>query len=75
VASFLIFFLAGHFRPKIILYKGFLRLFSCIGTEDAPRDVDKLRRLLEIKQKQKEETVHIEDTERLVTEERLKCSR
>ena len=36
--------------------------------QNAPRDADKLRRLLEIKQKQKEEAMHIEDTERLVTE-------
>ena len=35
----------------------------------APRDVDKLRRLLELKQRQKqEEAMHIEDTQRLVTE-------
>ena len=31
-----------------------------------------LRRLLEVKQRQKEEAMHIEDTQRLVTE-RLKC--
>jgi hypothetical protein len=36
--------------------------------QNAPRDPDKLRRLLEIKQRQKEEAMHIEDTERLVTE-------
>jgi hypothetical protein len=36
--------------------------------QNAPRDADKLRRLLEIKQRQKEEAMHIEDTERLVTE-------
>jgi hypothetical protein len=36
--------------------------------QNAPRDLDKLRRLLEIKQRQKEEADHIEDTERLVTE-------
>jgi hypothetical protein len=35
--------------------------------QNAPRDADKLRRL-EIKQRQKEEAMHIEDTERLVTE-------
>jgi hypothetical protein len=36
--------------------------------ENAPRDADKLRRLLQIKQGQKEEAMRIEDTERLVTE-------
>ena len=37
--------------------------------ENAPRDLDKLRRLLQVKQRQKEEAMHIEDTQRLVTEE------
>jgi hypothetical protein len=36
--------------------------------ENAPRDADKLRQLLELKQRQKEEAMHIEDTQRLVTE-------
>jgi hypothetical protein len=36
--------------------------------QNAPRDAAKLRRLLEIKQRQKEEADHIEDTQRLVTE-------
>jgi hypothetical protein len=36
--------------------------------QNAPRDADKLRRLLQIKQRQKEEADHIQDTERLVTE-------
>jgi hypothetical protein len=36
--------------------------------QNAPRDADKLRKLLEIKQRQKEEAMHIEDTQRLVTE-------
>ncbi len=36
--------------------------------QNAPRDADKLRRLLEIKQRQKEEADHIEDTQGLVTE-------
>jgi hypothetical protein len=40
--------------------------------QNAPRDEDKLRRLLELKQRQEEEADHIEDTQRLVTE-RLKC--
>jgi hypothetical protein len=36
--------------------------------QNAPRDADKLRRLLEIKQRQKEQVMHIEDIQRLVTE-------
>jgi hypothetical protein len=36
--------------------------------QNAPRDADKLRRLLEIKQRQKEQAMHIEDTQRLVAE-------
>jgi hypothetical protein len=36
--------------------------------QNAPRDADKLRQLLELKQRQKEEADHIEDTQRLVTE-------
>jgi methyl coenzyme M reductase beta subunit len=36
--------------------------------QNAPRDAEKLRRLLELKQRQKEEADHIEDTQRLVTE-------
>jgi hypothetical protein len=36
--------------------------------QNAPRDADKLRRLLEVKGRQKEEAMDIEDTERLVTE-------
>jgi hypothetical protein len=36
--------------------------------QNAPRDADKLERLLQVKQKQKEEAMHIEDTQRLVTE-------
>src|SRR5919108_5294809 len=36
--------------------------------QNAPRDAAKLRKLLEIKQRQKEEADHIEDTQRLVTE-------
>jgi hypothetical protein len=36
--------------------------------QNAPRNADKLRRLLQIKQRQKEEAMHIEDTQRLVTE-------
>ena len=36
--------------------------------QDVPRDADKPRYLLQVKQRQKEEAMHIEDTERLVTE-------
>jgi hypothetical protein len=36
--------------------------------QNAPSDAEKLRRLLEIKQRQKDEAMHIEDTQRLVTE-------
>src|SRR5919106_1891262 len=36
--------------------------------QNAPREADKLRRLLKVKQRQKEEAMHIEDTQRLVTE-------
>ena len=36
--------------------------------QNAPRDADKLRQLLELKQRQKEEAYHIEDTQRLATE-------
>jgi hypothetical protein len=38
--------------------------------ENVPRDADKLRKLLQVKQKQNEqEAMYIEDTQRLVTEE------
>jgi methyl coenzyme M reductase beta subunit len=36
--------------------------------ENAPRDADKLRKLLKVKERQKEEAMHIEDTQWLVTE-------
>jgi methyl coenzyme M reductase beta subunit len=36
--------------------------------QNAPRDAHKLMRLLEVKQRQKEQAMHIEDTQRLVTE-------
>jgi hypothetical protein len=36
--------------------------------KNAPRDADKLRKLLQVKQRQKEEADHTEDTQRLVTE-------
>ena len=36
--------------------------------QNAPRDADKLRKLLEVKQRQKEEAMDIEDTQILVTE-------
>jgi demethoxyubiquinone hydroxylase (CLK1/Coq7/Cat5 family) len=36
--------------------------------QNAPRDADNLRRLLKVKQRQKKEAEHIEDTQGLVTE-------
>src|SRR5215212_12240484 len=36
--------------------------------QNAPRDPDKLRELLKLKEKQNEQAIHIEDTQRLVTE-------
>ncbi len=36
--------------------------------ENAPRDAEKLERLLKSKDRQKEETMHIEDRQSLVTE-------
>lgn len=36
--------------------------------QNAPRDAEKLKKLLKAKQRQKEEAMHIEDTQRLVTE-------
>jgi hypothetical protein len=36
--------------------------------QNASRDADKLARLLQVKQRQKEEAIHIEDTQRLVIE-------
>ena len=40
--------------------------------QNAPRDADKLRRLLEIKQRQKDDAIHIEDTQRGWSQ-KLKC--
>ena len=37
--------------------------------ENAPRDAEKLERLLQAKRRQKKEAMYIEDTQRLVTEE------
>jgi hypothetical protein len=37
--------------------------------QNAPRDVEKLERLLKIKERQNEEAMHIDDRQRLVTEE------
>jgi hypothetical protein len=36
--------------------------------QNAPRDEGKLRELLKLKEKQNEQAIHIEDTQRLVTE-------
>jgi hypothetical protein len=49
----------------------FYKVMQIKTLQNAPRDADKLRKLLELNQRQKEEAMHIEDTERLVT--RLKC--
>ena len=40
--------------------------------QNAPRDADKLRKLLELKQRQKEEAMHIEDTQKGWLQ-KLKC--
>ena len=37
--------------------------------QNAPRDEDKLRELLNLKDKENERATHVEDTQRLVTEE------
>jgi hypothetical protein len=47
-----------------------LQFVDAEGTVD---DKDKLERLLKVKQRQEEEAIHIEDTQRLVTEI-SKCS-
>jgi hypothetical protein len=50
-------------------YEESFRIRNKKTLQNAPRDADKLRRLLETKQRQKEgEADHIEDTQRLVTE-------
>jgi hypothetical protein len=36
--------------------------------QNDPRDADKLERLLRLKERQKEEAMYMEDTQRLVTE-------
>jgi hypothetical protein len=36
--------------------------------QNAPRDKEKLERLLQVKQRQKDEAMHIEDTQRLFAE-------
>ena len=36
--------------------------------QEAPRDADKLERLLQVKKKQKDESMYMEDTQRLATE-------
>jgi hypothetical protein len=46
----------------------FLWTHCTLTLQNAPRDADKLRKLLEVKQKQKEQADHIEETQRLVTE-------
>jgi hypothetical protein len=41
--------------------------------QDAPRDIKKLKRLLKIKHRQKDEAMHIEDTHTDYLQKRLKC--
>jgi hypothetical protein len=36
--------------------------------QEAPRDAEKLERLLQVKRRQKDEAIYMEDTQRLVTE-------
>jgi hypothetical protein len=36
--------------------------------QNAPRDADKLEQLLRLKERQKDEAIHMKDTQRLVTE-------
>jgi hypothetical protein len=43
--------------------------------KNAPRDAGKLRLILEVNQRKMEEAMHIEDIQRLITENRLKCLR
>ena len=45
-------------------YEETFRIRNKKTLQNAPRDADKLRRLLEVKQRQKEEADHIEDTQR-----------
>jgi hypothetical protein len=40
--------------------------------QNAPRDVDKLQQLLKVKQRQKEEAMHVEDTQKGWLEKRSK---
>jgi demethoxyubiquinone hydroxylase (CLK1/Coq7/Cat5 family) len=51
-----------HFEPQIKTL------------QNAPRDVDKLERLLKVKERQKEEAMHISDTLKGWLQKRLKCS-
>jgi hypothetical protein len=56
-------------EPEIIKINPAMKRHFESGIEilqNTPRDAAKLRRLLEIKQRQKEEATHIEDTQRLV---------
>jgi hypothetical protein len=49
-------------------YEKTFRIRNKKTLQNAPRDAANLRRLLDIKQRQKEEADYIEDTQRLVTE-------
>ncbi len=44
------------------MWKDIFRIRNKKTIQNAPRDADKLGKLLEVKQRQKEEAMHIEDT-------------
>jgi hypothetical protein len=52
--------ISGCSQPLSLLIKTLL--------QNAPRDADKLERLLRLKERQKDEAMYMEKTERLVTE-------
>jgi hypothetical protein len=43
--------------------------------QNAPRDPDKLEQLLKVKKREKEEAMHMKDTQKGWLQKRLKCSR
>jgi hypothetical protein len=49
-------------------YEETFRIRNQDSSKCAYRDADKLERLLKVKERQKEETMHMEDTQKLVTE-------
>ena len=52
----------------ILLLREIFRIRNKKTLQNAPRDEDKLRELLKLKEKQNDKATHIEDTQRLVTE-------